>query len=70
MITSPCINICKMDASNGLCQGCFRTIDEITAWSRLDDAGQQHILANVARRRREQAPQECGIHSNGNGNAK
>lgn len=66
MITSPCINICKMDASNGLCQGCFRTIDEITAWSRLDDAGQQHILANVARRRQEQAPQECDSRSNGN----
>lgn len=55
MINSPCINICKMDTSNGLCQGCLRTIDEITVWSRLDDAGRQHILADVARRRREQA---------------
>jgi hypothetical protein len=60
---SPCINICKMDGRNGLCQGCLRTIDEITAWSRLDDAGQQHILANVARRRREQAPQESDTRS-------
>lgn len=66
MITSPCINICKMDASNSLCLGCFRTIDEITAWSRLDDAGQQHILANVARRRQEQVPQECDSRSNSN----
>ncbi|UCV23081.1 DUF1289 domain-containing protein [Ferribacterium limneticum] len=63
---SPCINICKMDANNGLCQGCLRTIDEITAWSRLDAAEQQHILANVARRRHEQAPQESDIRSNGN----
>ncbi|PKO37444.1 MAG: DUF1289 domain-containing protein [Betaproteobacteria bacterium HGW-Betaproteobacteria-6] len=52
-----------MDGRNGLCQGCLRTIDEITAWSRLDDAGQQHILANVARRRREQAPQESDTRS-------
>ncbi|MBU1362319.1 MAG: DUF1289 domain-containing protein [Gammaproteobacteria bacterium] len=66
MITSPCINICKMDARNGLCQGCLRTIDEITAWSRLDDAGQQHILAKVARRRREQASQESDSRNNGN----
>ncbi|MDP2882503.1 MAG: DUF1289 domain-containing protein [Azonexus sp.] len=63
---SPCINICKMDASNGLCQGCFRTLDEITVWSRLDDAGRQHILADVARRRREQAPQESDLRSSGN----
>ena len=66
MITSPCINICKMDASSGLCQGCFRTIDEITVWSRLDDAGRQHILADVARRRGEQAPQGNNLRSNGN----
>lgn len=63
---SPCINICQMDASNGLCQGCFRTLDEITVWSRLDDAGRQHILADVARRRREQAPQESDLRSSGN----
>lgn len=62
---SPCINICKMDASNGLCQGCFRTIDEITVWSRLDEAGRQHILTDVARRRRE-AAQECDLRGNGN----
>ena len=66
MITSPCINICKMDASSGLCQGCFRTIDEITVWSRLDDAGRQHILADVARRRGETGPAGKKLRSNGN----
>ena len=39
MVASPCINVCKMDAPGGLCVGCFRTIDEITVWSRIDDAG-------------------------------
>ncbi|NTV68514.1 MAG: DUF1289 domain-containing protein [Azonexaceae bacterium] len=57
MITSPCTNICKMDASNGLCQGCFRTIDEITAWSRLDDPARLRILADIDRRRLAQTPQ-------------
>ena len=65
-IPSPCVNICKMDAKSGLCQGCLRTIDEITVWSRLDDAGRQHILANVARRRGEPAPRENKLRSNGN----
>ncbi|AXS78637.1 DUF1289 domain-containing protein [Dechloromonas sp. HYN0024] len=57
MTPSPCTNICKMDASLGLCQGCFRTLDEITAWSRLDDPTRLHILAEIARRRLTHAPQ-------------
>jgi predicted Fe-S protein YdhL (DUF1289 family) len=42
-----------MDADNGLCLGCFRTIDEITRWSRIDDEQRADILAAVARRRME-----------------
>jgi predicted Fe-S protein YdhL (DUF1289 family) len=65
MITSPCSNICKMDATSGLCQGCFRTLDEITAWSRIDDPARIRILADVARRRRELAPRESELHHQG-----
>ena len=61
MIASPCNNICKMDASNGLCLGCFRTLDEITVWSRTDDATRAQILAAVTRRRMENAPVESLI---------
>ena len=39
MLASPCINVCRMDEQSGLCAGCFRTIDEISVWSRIDDAG-------------------------------
>jgi len=53
MLPSPCINICRMDADNGLCLGCFRTIDEITVWSRTDDSHRADILAAIARRRAE-----------------
>ncbi|MCB1910400.1 MAG: DUF1289 domain-containing protein [Zoogloeaceae bacterium] len=49
-IDSPCINICRMDARTGLCEGCFRTIEEITAWSRADDAAKRAILERVAER--------------------
>jgi uncharacterized protein len=55
MLQSPCINLCKMDATSGLCLGCFRSIDEITLWSRTDDSGRARILAAVAGRRAEQA---------------
>lgn len=53
MLQSPCINLCKMDATSGLCQGCFRTLDEITVWARTDDTGRARILAAVAGRRAE-----------------
>ncbi len=51
MIPSPCINICRMDADNGLCIGCYRSLEEITLWSRSDDVQRQAILAAVAERR-------------------
>lgn len=51
MIASPCINICQMDPASGLCRGCLRTLDEITRWSRIDDAERQGILDAVSERR-------------------
>lgn len=68
MIPSPCINVCQMDANNGLCLGCFRTIGEITDWSRLDDTAKTDILATVARRRQENDPNEGELRRTGNRN--
>lgn len=36
-IPSPCISVCRMSEGSGLCEGCFRTRDEIAAWSSADD---------------------------------
>ena len=36
-ITSPCISVCRMHAVTGLCEGCFRTRDEIAAWGNASD---------------------------------
>lgn len=57
MLASPCINICQMDATSGLCIGCLRNIEEITAWSTSNDEQRAEILANIAERRQENAPQ-------------
>ena len=69
MTASPCINVCKMDDRSGLCVGCFRTLDEISVWSRIDDAGRLHILAAVAKRRLEHDPWDgdlrCDCDSHG-----
>jgi uncharacterized protein len=40
-----------MDAAAGLCIGCFRTLDEIAAWSALDGAAKRAVLAASRERR-------------------
>ncbi len=52
-LASPCINVCQMDDLSGLCCGCFRTLEEITAWSRAADDDKLAILVAASRRRTE-----------------
>ena len=33
----PCVGICRMSEDSGLCQGCWRTRDELRAWKASDD---------------------------------
>ena len=40
---SPCINVCRMHEASGLCEGCLRTLDEIAAWSTLDDDAKRAV---------------------------
>jgi hypothetical protein len=40
-----------MSPDTGWCEGCQRTIDEITRWSRATDDDRRAILAAVAERR-------------------
>ena len=55
-VASPCINVCTME--DGLCAGCFRTIDEIARWANSGDEDKRLILAAVAQRRpRPESPQ-------------
>ncbi|MBS0357094.1 MAG: DUF1289 domain-containing protein [Proteobacteria bacterium] len=49
-IPSPCINVCRMDEAKAYCEGCFRTIPEITEWSRASEARKQEILDLIAAR--------------------
>ena len=48
---SPCINICRMDEASGWCEGCLRTLDEITCWSLLDDAEKTVVVQGLEARR-------------------
>ena len=49
-VPSPCVGICKMNTPQGWCGGCFRTIEEITAWSRATDATKLQVWAQVEQR--------------------
>ena len=40
VVPSPCTSVCRMNGATGLCEGCFRTLDEIVAWSRVGDEGE------------------------------
>ncbi len=41
---SPCVNICVVHPTSGLCTGCLRTLDEIATWSTLSAPERQMIL--------------------------
>ena len=50
-VPSPCINICRMDATSGWCSGCMRNLAEIAAWSTMPDAGKQAVWSQLPLRR-------------------
>jgi uncharacterized protein len=51
LLPSPCISVCRMHASSGWCEGCLRTLDEIAAWSRMDEAGKRAVWLQLSQRR-------------------
>jgi predicted Fe-S protein YdhL (DUF1289 family) len=59
-VPSPCVSICTMDAQTGLCTGCLRTIDEIAAWSVLDDDERRAVWERIFLRREEAAVRAAG----------
>lgn len=45
-VQSPCIGVCTING-DGLCDGCLRTVDEITRWLAMDDAQREHLMETV-----------------------
>lgn len=50
-VASPCIDVCRMSSRTGYCEGCFRTLGEIAAWSGYTDAQKRAVLASLPERR-------------------
>jgi uncharacterized protein len=58
-VPSPCLSVCRIDPAGEWCEGCFRTLDEISAWSRMSDEAKRDvwraIAVRTARAREDQA---------------
>lgn len=48
--SSPCIDICDLDAPNGTCLGCARTAREIACWGALNETERRAIMAELPAR--------------------
>lgn len=49
-IESPCVKICVIHPEARLCVGCYRSIEEIGAWSRLSAEARHGIMADLPAR--------------------
>ena len=52
-VPSPCIGICHL-GSDGLCDGCLRSGDEIARWIAMGDAERRHLMDVVLPQREAQ----------------
>lgn len=48
---SPCINICVMHPSEGICVGCYRTMAEIAGWAAMGADARRAVLADLPDRK-------------------
>lgn len=49
-IASPCIKVCVIHPAERICTGCFRTIDEISSWSRKTPEERREIMTALPSR--------------------
>jgi uncharacterized protein len=49
-VPSPCMSVCRMNMDTELCEGCLRTLDEIAAWGRMDDATKREVWVLLGQR--------------------
>lgn len=49
-IESPCVRVCVVHPAEGICVGCYRSIDEIADWSRMSPEDRRRIMAELPAR--------------------
>ncbi|WP_082684404.1 DUF1289 domain-containing protein [Aureimonas ureilytica] len=56
-VSSPCVQICVLDAASGWCVGCGRTIEEIISWGSLSEECRLEIMGGLPSRLDSMEPQ-------------
>jgi predicted Fe-S protein YdhL (DUF1289 family) len=51
MSETPCVKVCTLDAHQGFCLGCGRTIDEIARWASMNVAERTRVMNELSERR-------------------
>ena len=51
-VASPCVDVCRMDAASGCCEGCRRTLEEIASWSAYTAAEKRAVLELLPTRKK------------------
>ena len=51
-IPTPCVGVCRLSETTGLCEGCLRTAREIARWPLADNAERFEIVQRLRERRR------------------
>ena len=49
-IESPCIKLCVIHPESRLCAGCYRSIEEIAAWSAMSTEARAAVMADLPQR--------------------
>ncbi|HEY8353647.1 MAG TPA: DUF1289 domain-containing protein [Methylophilaceae bacterium] len=52
-IVSPCIGVCTMNQESGLCEGCFRSIEEIREWWNMSAEERSEVMQRLEKRQSE-----------------
>jgi predicted Fe-S protein YdhL (DUF1289 family) len=53
-IPSPCVGVCRVNHIVGLCEGCMRTLDEISRWSVMSEDEKLSVWQRLSERRDEE----------------
>ena len=49
-VPSPCVSVCVVHPTLGLCEGCLRNIDEIGAWGQMPSEQQRQVWQHIQQR--------------------
>mgnify|MGYP003542878573 FL=1 len=49
-VPSPCLSVCVMDPQTDMCAGCWCSLDEIGAWSRMPDEAKRQVWQRIQQR--------------------